>query len=155
MVKDGSIHVVLTAATVTYTFENADHPDAYGVAEISGKATLFSYSEAEPLPQKFDISVQVHGRSAAQVHKASDGWKGVMNEIVDDVIGILVRVTTTSGRYTMLQGSLFLNSAQFDKLTGNLATGMEIKFYFRQSVKSESYLIGSVEFCTINIEPVF
>ncbi len=160
MFLDGSINVVLTAAKVSYIFKNADYPDAYGVAEISGKASLFHYTDAEPSAEKFNISLEIHGRSASQMRQAYEKesrrpfpMNDPINEITDDVIGILVKVTTKTGRYTMLQGSLFLNPAQFDKLVGNLATGMEMMFYFRQSIQSQSYLIGTVEFCSMNIEP--
>jgi len=83
MFSDGYINVVLTAAKVSYRFENAEYPDAYGVAEISGKASLWRYSDAEPSAEKLDISLQSHGELASQARKASEnhsGWRAPMNE---------------------------------------------------------------------------
>ena len=87
----GTIDVVVTEGYVSYV-ATGDDPDAHGVAEISGNASLLRLSDAEP--SKFQISLSIRGMSASQAKRADQDkrpWPDVMNEIAnnDDVIGIL------------------------------------------------------------------
>ena len=138
----GTIDVAVTEGYVSYV-ATGDDPDAHGVAEISGNASLLRLSDAEP--SKFQISLAILGKSASQAKSEADQdkrrWPDVMNEITDndDVIGILFK--TGVKEFELRRGYLYLHPAQFDKLMGNLTTGMEIRFYTRQGVQSECDLI--------------
>jgi hypothetical protein len=148
------IDVAVTKANVGYIAEGAD-PDAHGVAEISGNASLLRLSDAEP--SKFQISLSILGKSASQAKSEADQdkrpWPDVMNEITDndDVIGILFKAEVDE--FELRRGYLYLHPAQFDKLIGNLATSMEIRFHSRQGVQSECDLIVRVAVWTKTIAP--
>ena len=122
---------------------HGDDPEAHGVAEISGNASLLRLSDAEP--SKFQISLAILGKSASQAKREADQdkrpWPDVMNEITDNdhVIGILFK--TGVKEFELRRTYLYLHPAQFDKLLGNLTTGAEIRFYIRQGVQSECDLI--------------
>ena len=138
----GTIDVAVTEGYVSYV-ATGDDPDAHGVAEISGNASLLRLSDAEP--SKFQISLAILGKSASQAKREADQdkrpWPDVMNEITDndDVIGILFK--TGVKEFELRRSYLYLHPAQFDKLMGNLTTGTEIRFYIRQGVQSECDLI--------------
>ena len=138
----GTIDVAVTEGYVSYV-ATGDDPDAHGVAEISGNASLLRLSDAEP--SKFQISLAILGKSASQAKSEADQdkmpWPDVMNEITDndDVIGILFK--TGVKEFELRRSYLYLHPAQFDKLMGNLTTGTEIRFYTRQGVQSECDLI--------------
>jgi hypothetical protein len=90
----GSISVAVTEASVGYVATGAN-PDAIGVAEISGNASLSRISDdAEPPRQEFHISLTIQGQSASEAKREAHLWPDVMNEITDndDVIGILFKV---------------------------------------------------------------
>ena len=149
----GTIDVAVTEGYVSYV-ATGDDPDAHGVAEISGNASLLRLSDAER--SKFQISLAIHGMSASQAKREADQnerpWPDVMNEITnnDDVIGILFK--TGVKEFELRRGYLYLHPAQFDKLMGNLTSGMEIRFYTRQGVQSECGLIFKVEVYTQRID---
>jgi hypothetical protein len=138
----GTIDVAVTEGYVSYV-ATGDDPEAHGVAEISGNASLLRLSDAEP--SKFQISLAILGKSALQAKREADQdkrpWPDVMNEITDNdhVIGILFK--TGVKEFELRRGYLYLHPAQFDKLMGNLTTGTEIRFYTRQGVQSECDLI--------------
>ena len=58
----GTIDVAVTEGYVSYV-ATGDDPDAHGVAEISGNASLLRFSDAEP--SKFQISLAILGRKEA------------------------------------------------------------------------------------------
>jgi hypothetical protein len=55
--------------------------------------------------------------------------------------------------FELRRGEVFLHPDQFDKLLGNLATGMEIRFYSRQGVQAEYDLIVRADVTARKIEP--
>jgi hypothetical protein len=148
-----TIDVAVTEGYVSYV-ATGDDPDAHGVAEISGNASLLHLSDAEP--SKFQISLAILGKSASQAKSEADQdkrpWPDVMNEITDndDVIGILFK--TGVKEFELRRSYLYLHPAQFDKLMGNLTTGTEIRFYTRQGVQSECDLIVKAD-VTRKFEP--
>ena len=111
------IDVAVTKANVGYIAEGAD-PDAHGVAEISGNASLLHLTDAEP--SKFQISLAILGKSASQAKREADQekrpWPDMMREITDndDAIGILFK--TGVKEFELRRGYLYLHPAQFDKL---------------------------------------
>ena len=149
----GTLDVAVTEGYVSYV-ATGDDPDARGVAEISGNASLLRLSDAEP--SKFQISLAIHGMTASQAKReavlSERPWPDVMNEITntDDVIGILFK--TGVKEFELRRGYLYLHPAQFDKLMGNLSTDTGIRFYTRQSIQSECELIFQVEVYTHRIE---
>ena len=150
----GTIDVAVREGYVSYIV-TGDDPGAHGVAEISGNASLVRFSDAEP--SKFQISLAILGKSASQAKQEADQdelpWPDVMSEITDndDVVGILF--TTGVKEFELRRGYLYLHPAQFDKLIGNLATSMEIRFHSRQGVQSECDLIVRVAVWTKTIAP--
>ena len=149
-----TIDAVVTEGYVNYVATNAD-PVAHGVSEISGNASLYRVLEgASTSRQKFQISLAILGQSTSQakrqVNKGDATWPDVMkNEIIDDVIGILFKADENELR----RGYLYLHPDQFDKLIGNLAPSMQIRFYSRQGVQSECDLIVRVDATTKKFEP--
>ena len=149
------IDVAVTKANVGYIAEGAD-PDAHGVAEISGNASLlpvFLGENGEPPRQTFPISLAIEGCSPSEAKRRASLWPDVMSEITDndDVIGILFEAEVDESE--LRRGYLYLHPAQFDKLIGNLATSMEIRFHSRQGVQSECDLIVRVAVWTKTIAP--
>ena len=148
----GTLDVAVTEGYVSYVATGND-PDAHGVAEISGNASLLRLSDAEP--SKFQISLAIHGMTASQAKREAvlreRPWPDVMNKITntDDVIGILFK--TGVKEFELRRGYLYLHPAQFDKLMGNMTTAMEIRFCTRQSVQSQCDLIFKVEVYTQRI----
>lgn len=138
----GSITVAVTEASVGYIAMGAD-PDAHGVAQISGNASLFRIGEP---PTKFHVSLTISGSSASEVKREAAVWPDVMNEVTDNdgVIGILFKVDEFEQR----RGHVFLHPAQFDKLMGNLATSTGVTLYSRQAAQSECDLIVRVDLNT-------
>ena len=138
----GSIRVAVTEASVGYVATGAN-PDATGVAEISGNASLSRVPEdGEPSRQEFHISLTIKGCSASEAKRGATVWPNMMNEITgnDDVIGILFKLDEFEQR----RGYLYLHPAQFDKLMGNLAANTSVMLYSRQGTQSECDLIISV-----------
>jgi hypothetical protein len=147
----GSISVAVTEASVGYVATGAN-PDAIGVAEISGNASLSRISDdAEPPRQEFHISLTIQGQSASEAKREAHLWPDVMNEITDndDVIGILFKVDEFEQR----RGYLYLHPAQYYNLMGNLATSTALTLYSRQGTQSECDLIVSVHLYTKMIAP--
>jgi hypothetical protein len=147
----GTIELAVTEGYVNYIATGTD-PVAHGVAEISGDASLRRVLEdGSELRQKFQISLVIQGRPAAEVKRDAGVWPNVMDEITDnhDVIGILFKID----EFELRRGYLYLHPDQFDKLIGNLATGMKIRFYSRQGVRSECDLIVRADVTTKKIEP--
>ena len=145
----------VTKANVGYIADGAD-PDAHGVAEISGNASLlpvFLGEDTEPPRQTFPISLAVEGCSPSEAKRRASVWPDVMNQITDndDVIGILFKAEVDESE--LRRGYLYLHPAQFDKLIGNLATSMEIRFHSRQGVQSECDLIVRVAVWTKTMAP--
>ena len=147
----GSIRVAVTEASVGYVATGAN-PDATGVAEISGNASLSRVPEdGEPSRQEFHISLTIKGCSASEAKRGATVWPNMMNEITgnDDVIGILFKLDEFEQR----RGYLYLHPAQFDKLMGNLAANTSVTLYSRQGTQSECDLIIRADLYTKTIAP--
>jgi hypothetical protein len=146
----GSIRFAVTEAGVGYVA--GANPDAFGVAEISGSASLSRIpDDGEPSRQEFHISLTIKGCLALEAKRRAVVWPNVMNEITDndDVIGILFKVDEVEQR----RGYLYLHPAQFDQLMGNLATSTVVTLYSREGTQSECDLIVSVHAFTKVIAP--
>src|SRR5258705_11252793 len=90
----GTIDVAVREGYVSYV-ATGDDPDAHGVAEISGNASLLRFSDAEP--SKFQISLAILGKSASQAKRepdqekrpCPDGRKKITDN--DEALGILFK----------------------------------------------------------------
>ena len=149
------IDVAVTKANVGYIAEGPD-PDAHGIAEISGNASLLpvlSGEDGEPPRQTFPILLAIEGCSPSEAKRRASLWPDAMNEITDneDVIGILFKAEVDE--FELRRGYLYLHPAQFDKLMGNLATSMELRLHARQGVQSGCDLIVRIAVWTRTTAP--